>query len=355
MIDLQEIKWKEFEVQSIFDVTRGNAKNVTKRKFGGDVALVSATDKNNAFYDFVTPNKNETIYKNTMTIHNNGNGVGLAFYHNYKFIATSDVTILLDKTGKINKEIAEFIIVALQKQKEKYCYGYKLSNERLKKQKILLPILDDGTINYNFMENYISEIKAEKMKKYNNYIQKELKTLNSLGGVTLHSLKSHNWKEIVIGDLFDVVIGKAIDGNKVNREKGKTAYITRKENNNGIDGFIDYDFKFLNSYGNVITIGNETAEPFVQSYSFYTGTKVNILIPKKPTNKYVLLFIAQSLKMHKSKYSYSYTINSTRLKKQAILLPMDATGNIDYKYMENYIKSIIFNKINTYLNLNKLV
>lgn len=182
MIDLQEIKWKEFEVQSIFDVTRGNAKNVTKRKFGGDIALVSATDKNNAFYDFVTPHNNETIYKNTMTIHNNGNGVGLAFYHNYKFIATSDVTILLDKTGKINREIAEFIIVALQKQKEKYCYGYKLSNERLKKQKILLPILDDGTINYNFMENYISEIKAEKMKKYNNYIQKELETLNSLGG-----------------------------------------------------------------------------------------------------------------------------------------------------------------------------
>lgn len=59
--------------------------------------------------------------------------------------------------------------------------------------------------------------------------------------------------------------------------------------------------------------------------------------------------------MHKSKYSYSYTINSTRLKKQAILLPMDAAGNIDYKYMENYIKSIMFNKINTYLNLNKLV
>ena len=137
MSNIDNIQWKEVEIQSIFNVVRGNAKDVTKRNFGGNVALISASDKNNAFYDFITPNDNETIYENTLTIHNNGNGVGLAFYHNYKFIATSDVTILIDKTNKINKEIAEFLIATLQKQKEKYCYGYKLSNERLKKQKIL--------------------------------------------------------------------------------------------------------------------------------------------------------------------------------------------------------------------------
>ena len=180
MIDIKEIEWKEIEVQTIFDVTRGNAKDVTKRKFGGNVALVSATDKNNAFYDFVTPNANETIYSETMTIHNNGNGVGLAFYHNYPFIATSDVTILIDKTKKINKEIAEFMIAVLQKQKEKYCYGYKLSNERLKKQKILLPIKEDGNINFEFMEMYIKEIREQKLKAYSKFITKELETLDTL-------------------------------------------------------------------------------------------------------------------------------------------------------------------------------
>lgn len=180
MNSIKDISWKEFEIQEIFDVVRGNAKDITKREFGGNIALISASDKNNAFYDFVTPNKNENIYCNTMTIHNNGNGVGLAFYHDYKFIATSDVTILIDKTGKINKDVAKFMIAILQKQKDKYCYGYKLSNDRLKKQKIMLPINNDGTIDFIYMEEYIREIEKRKLKEYCDYIADELETLDTL-------------------------------------------------------------------------------------------------------------------------------------------------------------------------------
>lgn len=89
----------------------------------------------------------------------------------------------------------------------------------------------------------------------------------------------------------------------------------------------------------VITIGNETAQPFVQKYPFYTGTKVNILKPKhKKNSDYLLYFIATSLNQHKKKYSYSYTINSTRLAKQIIKLPVDKEGQLDYKYMKEFIQ-----------------
>jgi len=123
-------------------------------------------------------------------------------------------------------------------------------------------------------------------------------------------LTDRNWGKFTIGDLFYIKIGKSIDGNKVNRESGKTAYITRKEQNNGLDGFIDYELDFLNTDYPVLTIGNETAEPFIQYYPFFTGTKVNILKPKQKLSVFVLSFIAVSLKQHKSKYSYSFTINS---------------------------------------------
>lgn len=150
--------------------------------------------------------------------------------------------------------------------------------------------------------------------------------------------------------MFDVEIGKAIDGNKVDRTNGTYAYITRKESNNGLDGFIDFDMKYFNVTYPVITIGNETCKPFVQTASFFTGTKVNIMKPKFNANKYILLFICKSLEMHKIKYSYSYTINSTRLKEQTILLPTTSEGKICFKYMENYIKYILKNKINKYLD-----
>lgn len=147
-----------------------------------------------------------------------------------------------------------------------------------------------------------------------------------------------NWGKFVIDDLFSIKIGKSIDGNKVNKNGGNFAYITRKESANGLDGFIDFDKTYLNTNGPVITIGNETAEPFVQNYPFFTGTKVNILIPKNKVSKEALFFISQCLRLHKSKYSYSYTINSTRLKRQIIQLPIDYKNEPDYSYMEKYIR-----------------
>lgn len=152
------------------------------------------------------------------------------------------------------------------------------------------------------------------------------------------SLQDREWKEFKIEDLFTIEIGKSIDGNKVDLTNGHSAYITRKENNNGLDGFIDYDNSYMNTKQPVITIGNETAEPYVQVFPFFTGTKVNILTPKGNIGKYVLLFIAQSLKMHKIKYSYSFTINSTRLKKQTVLLPVNDDDMPDYAFMEEYIR-----------------
>jgi hypothetical protein len=151
------------------------------------------------------------------------------------------------------------------------------------------------------------------------------------------NLKEIQWGEFEIQNLFYTKIGKSIDGNKINKKSGKTPYITRKESNNGLDGFIDFQNTYANTDKPVITIGNETAEPFVHDYSFFTGTKVNILTPKKSISKSTLLFIAQSLKKHKSKYSYSYTINSTRLKRQKILLPINPQGEPDYTFMEQYM------------------
>jgi hypothetical protein len=151
-------------------------------------------------------------------------------------------------------------------------------------------------------------------------------------------LKNKEWREFVIAELFSVKIGKNIDGNKINKKIGKSAYITRKVSNNGLDGFINSDKKLMNYEFPVITIGNETAEPFVQVFPFFTGTKVNILMPKKALSKWSLLFIAQSLKMHKPKYSYSFTVNSTRLRKQKILLPINEKGEPDYEFMDTFMR-----------------
>ena len=163
-------------------------------------------------------------------------------------------------------------------------------------------------------------------------------------------LKNIQWGEFFIEDLFFTKIGKSIDGNKINKKSGKVAYITRKESNNGLDGFINDDKSMMNNDFPVITIGNETAEPFVQNSPFFTGTKVNILKPKSKISKYSLAFIAQCLKGHKAKFSYSFTINSTRLKRQKILLPITLEGEPDYAFMEQFMQQKEQEKLEKFQN-----
>lgn len=151
------------------------------------------------------------------------------------------------------------------------------------------------------------------------------------------SLNDVEWGEFRLEELFEIKIGQNIDGNKIDKQGGSTPYITRKESNNGLDGFIEAEQEKRNEAFPVITIGNETAEPFVQTYPFFTGTKVNILEPKEKLSESCLKFVATCIRQHKSKYSYSFTANSTRLKKQNILLPLD-NSKPNYQFMEDYIK-----------------
>lgn len=72
-----------------------------------------------------------------------------------------------------------------------------------------------------------------------------------------------------------------------------------------------------------------------------------------PLNSKILFFITTSLKAHKSKYSYSFTINSTRLKRQKILLPVNPKSEPDYAFMENYMKALESKKIKQYLEYKK--
>ena len=68
------------------------------------------------------------------------------------------------------------------KQKQKYEYGYKFNGERMKDQIILLPIYEDGTPNYSFMEEYMKQMEEKLLVRYKKYLQShKLKNVN--GGV----------------------------------------------------------------------------------------------------------------------------------------------------------------------------
>ncbi len=344
-LKLSDRDWKQFKLASIFKIENCKCSKVSGLQ-KGTTPYVGATNRNNGVMSFVKADKKLITKGNCLAFICDGEGsVGYSIYKSEDFIGST--TVKVGRNENLNKYNATFITTIADTVRSKYNFGFKRNETHLKNEILMLPANKKGEPDFEFMEAFMKQKEQEKFQEYNDYISKRIKDLKDFKAVM--AIEEKEFGEFEISALFDTKIGKSIDGNKVNKSKGKTAYITRKETNNGLDGFINYDKAYLNKSFPVITIGNETAEPFVQKYSFFTGTKVNILQSKKKVSDFVLTFIVTSLRQHKSKYSYSFTVNSTRLKKQKILLPVNDQNEPDYDYMENYMKQLEYNKLNKYL------
>ena len=344
-LSLKNKDWGQFKLSSIFTIENCKCSKVADLQ-NGNMPYVGATNRNNGVMSFVKPIQNLKTKGNCIAFICDGEGsVGFSIYKKEDFIGST--TVKVGRNEFLNKYIGAFITTIADTVRSKYNFGFKRNATHLKKEILILPTNSKGDPDYEFMENYIRVKQQEKINAYKNYISKRISELENTKEVV--PLSEKDWAEFFIEDIFTTKIGKNVDGNKVDKTKGKFAYITRKESNNGLDGFINFDKKILNKDYPVITIGNETAEPFVQNYPFFTGTKVNILKPKITLTRFSLTFVSLCLKMHKSKYSYSFTINSTRLKRQKIMLPINNNHEPDYEYMENYMKQLELNKLKKYL------
>lgn len=335
-LKLTDREWKEFVFGDVFDIQATSSGIDKKKLFGGvgNVPYLTRTDNNNGIDGFVELQEASSLDEgNVITI---GLDTQTVFYQESSFYTGQNIQVVKHK--KLNKYNALFIIRAIRILVQKFSWGsYGATLTRLRRGKLFLPIQSDGAPDWEFMSNYMKQVEDELLSEVRPKLEAQL--LEHI--INLGALEDREWRKFKIGNLFSVRIGKSLDGNKVNRV-GQVAYITRKESDNGLDGFIDEDDFMLTDVYPVITIGNETAQPFVQVYPFFTGTKVNILIPKESIARdlYTLQFIAVSLAQHKGKYSYSYTINSSRLKEQVVLLPVQSDGTPDWEFMSAFMQRV---------------
>lgn len=162
---LESVEWKEFFITDIGEVKSG--KDITKQEMAdGMTPYISSTSLNNGISGFVS-NENSTLEKNCISINRNGS-IGYAFYHPYAALFSNDCRKLI--TNK-NKYISLFIANQIKAQKDKYNYSYKMGTGRLKRQKIMLPVDEDGNPNYDYMEQYMKNIEFKLLKGYVDYLE----------------------------------------------------------------------------------------------------------------------------------------------------------------------------------------
>ncbi|MDI1225327.1 MULTISPECIES: restriction endonuclease subunit S [Acinetobacter] len=345
-MELTSRAWEEFFIENVFKIKSG--KRLTKADMiSGEIPFVGATDSNNGITEFIA-NKNSSLDKNVLGVNYNGSVV-YNFYHSYEAVFSDDVKRLSFKEIEGNKYSFLFVKALILQQKSKYEYGYKFNGERMKRQKILLPVTSKGNPDYAFMECYMKQKEKELLAQYKKH------TISKISEIKEQLNAVVEWKEFVIGDIFKIYsTSSSIDKNRLTGKKGLFPYITRTDKNNGYDLFIGEQPKYLTDKGNVITIGLDTQTVFYQKARFYTGQNIQIL-EFDELNEHNAQFIIALLKIQMTKFNWGGNgATLTRLKKTKILLPKNDQDNPDFRYMENYMKALRTDKLKQYLEYKLL-
>ncbi len=346
--DLKNIKWDEFEIGKIFNVSGTITTHPSKLLKGGITPRITCAATNNGF---------DNLYKNKPTekggvITIDSATVGFVSFQPYSFIATDHVEkISLKNNTVINKYLGEFIVrVITSATFSKYGYGYKFSQNRIKKQKILLPVNSKGEPDYVFMEQFMRQKEQEKIDKFQNYIAKRIEQVKDFK--TIKPLNQIEWGEFFLNQIFtEIQRGRRLK--KDDHKRGRMPYISSSAMNNGIDGLVNNKER-VRIFKNCLTIANSgsVGATFYQPFSFVASDHVTKL-ENDSFNEFIYLFISSITKRLSEKYSFNREINDARIQKEKILLPINKKRQPDYDYMENYIKKLEYEKLTKYLTIKK--
>ena len=228
----------------------------------------------------------------------------------------------------------------------KASYGNLFNSNRLINAKILLPVLENGEPDFDFMENYIYELEQEKLSEYKAYAQK---LVSELSYQDIESLENKEWKAFLLTDLFEnIQRGKRLTKEK--QKDGSIPYVSSSAQNNGVDNFISNEtgvriFENCLSLANSGSVGSCFYEPF----KFVASDHITHLRNLKNT-KYSYLFTATLLNRLSQKYNFNREINDKRISNEIIILPITSDGKPDYIYMEQYTKNLMLRKYCEYLD-----
>lgn len=153
----------------------------------------------------------------------------------------------------------------------------------------------------------------------------------------MKTLDQCNWKEFRLEDIFTIDPGVRLT--TANMTMGKRPFIGATDSNNGITAFVDNTNKSLDSNVLGVNYNGSVVENFYHPYEAIFSDDVKRLHLKEvENNKYICLFIKQSLLKQKAKYQYGYKFNGERMKRQYIMLPSTPEGTPDYTFMEEYMR-----------------
>lgn len=122
-------------------------------------------------------------------------------------------------------------------------------------------------------------------------------------------------------------------------------FVGRANANNGVTDFIDRieGLKPFDAGNMTVSLGGEyLGSCFVQDKPFYTSQNVNVLIPRWDMTYYCKQYIASMIFKEGRLHYKAFVDELNRHMKTdfTIPLPVDSNGDINWNYMEEYMKKM---------------
>ena len=322
--------WGEFKVGDYFTQERGKEK-APKQNKDGDCLLIQETNSNNGFDRLVQPT---VIFKgNAITI--SINYASNVFYQKDDFCASVNIAII--RNDNLNLYNGYFIASVLSSAHRKFDYQNKISKELIDDEIIKLPATPDGQPDWDYMESYMKAVMEESEKSLEN-----LKKADD----TKHLIDVSGWGEFKIGDLFDIHPTKAYKlTNAQLLDDGNYPVIANSAYNNGIGG---YSTKEPTENGNMVTFSDtvDANTIFYQKEPFVGYPHVQGLYPIKYEDKwneltyqfFVSVFRGTALVKG---FDYGNKFRRDIAVELMVKLPITSTGDPNWQYMEDYMRSIM--------------
>ena len=170
---------------------------------------------------------------------------------------------------------------------------------------------------------------------------------NSSITADLPPLNAKTWTAFSINEIFKISSGVRLT--KSYMRTGKIPFIGSTDSNNGITAWVSNKNSSLDKNVLGVNYNGSVVENFYHPYKcIFSDDVKRFHLLNNADNKYILLFIKNSILQQKIKFQYGYKFNAGRMERQKIMLPVDESGEPDYFYMENFMRRIEENLLQTY-------
>lgn len=343
--------WKPFITARLFPVMENGKANQQMLDEGNECFYVGAKKDDNGVMIHCMRDESLITKGNCIVFICNGQGsVGFANYMDVDFIGTTD--IVAGYNEYLNEFIGNFLATIYSQERPKYSFGRKWKTH-LRDTEVKLPVQrnadgspiidasckwsDEGYVpDWQFMEDYIKSLH-----------HKPLTTKNRAG--QMPELKVTEWKYFLLNDICKITMGNKMDWAAMSTDEPSVNFVGRSADNNGVAGRVDivYDkngVKVEPYKAGCITIalGGSLGSTYLQDEPFYTSQNVSVMEFGDEVSDYAKLFLC-TLIHNESLYKYfpfGRELNTHIRTDFGFTLPVDADGNPDWKFMDDYIKAL---------------